>query len=197
MGKAWFQGPLAGVKVVEFAGIGPGPFCAMLLSDMGCDVVRIDRAGARGGGAANVTNRGRRSIALDLKSDADIALVFANIDLSLKHKGITCFIVPADTPGYSHGTHEFKLGVNASGTTELAFENMRIPARWRLGGEGEGFKVAMATLDGGRIGIAAQAIGIAQAAFEEALAYAQQREQFNQHLSDFQAIQFYLADMAT
>jgi butyryl-CoA dehydrogenase len=130
-------------------------------------------------------------------TDADIALVFASVDLEKKHKGITCFIVPADAPGYSHGTHEFKLGVNASGTTELAFENLRIPARYRLGEEGDGFKVAMATLDGGRIGIAAQAIGIAQAAFEEALAYSQEREQFGKALSNFQAIQFYLADMAT
>ena len=128
---------------------------------------------------------------------ADIALVFASIDLAKKHKGITAFIVPADTPGYSHGTHEFKLGVNASGTTELAFENMRVPASQRLGEEGEGFKVAMATLDGGRIGIAAQAVGIAQGAFEEALRYSQERKQFGQSLSEFQAIQFYLADMAT
>ena len=130
-------------------------------------------------------------------TDADIALVFASVDLEKKHKGITAFIVPADTPGYSHGTHEFKLGVNASGTTELAFQGMRIPARYRLGEEGEGFKVAMFTLDGGRIGIAAQAVGIAQGAFEEALAYSQEREQFGSHLSDFQAIQFYLADMST
>src|SRR5215213_2764403 len=130
-------------------------------------------------------------------TDADIALVFASVDLAKKHKGITCFIVPANTPGYHHGTHEFKLGVNASGTTELAFDNLRIPARYRLGEEGDGFKIAMATLDGGRIGIAAQAVGIAQGAFEEALAYSQEREQFGQHLSDFQAIQFYLADMAT
>jgi butyryl-CoA dehydrogenase len=128
---------------------------------------------------------------------ADIALVFASIDLSKKHKGITAFIVSADAPGYSHGTHEFKLGVNASGTTELAFENLRVPASQRLGEEGEGFKVAMATLDGGRIGIAAQAVGIAQGAFEEALRYSQERKQFGQSLSEFQAIQFYLADMAT
>lgn len=130
-------------------------------------------------------------------TDADVALVFASVDLAKKHKGITCFIVPADSPGYSHGTHEFKLGVNASGTTELAFTDLRIPARYRLGEEGEGFKVAMSTLDGGRIGIAAQAVGIAQGAFEEALAYSQEREQFGAHLSDFQAIQFYLADMST
>jgi butyryl-CoA dehydrogenase len=130
-------------------------------------------------------------------TDADVALVFASIDLAKKHKGITAFLVPTNTPGYSHGTHEFKLGVNASGTTELAFQDMRVPARYRLGEEGEGFKVAMSTLDGGRIGIAAQAVGIAQGAFEEALAYAQEREQFGKHLADFQAIQFYLADMAT
>jgi len=130
-------------------------------------------------------------------TDADIALVFASVDLAKKHKGITCFIVPADLPGYSHGTHEFKLGVNASGTTELAFQDLRIPARYRLGEEGDGFKIAMATLDGGRIGIAAQAVGIAQGAFEEALAYSQEREQFGSSLSSFQAIQFYLADMST
>jgi butyryl-CoA dehydrogenase len=130
-------------------------------------------------------------------TDADVALVFASVDLEKKHKGITAFLVHADTPGYHHGTHEFKLGVNASGTTELAFSDMRVPAKNRLGQEGEGFKIAMSTLDGGRIGIAAQAIGIAQGAFEEALAYSQQREQFGQSLSNFQAIQFYLADMAT
>jgi len=128
---------------------------------------------------------------------ADVALVFATVDPARKHKGITAFLVDADTPGYSHGGHEVKLGVNASGTTELAFEGLRVPASRRLGEEGEGFKIAMATLDGGRIGIAAQAVGIAQGAFEEALAYAQEREQFGRPLADLQAIQFYLADMAT
>lgn len=130
-------------------------------------------------------------------TDADVAIVFASVDLAKKHKGITAFLVPSTEPGYHHGEHEFKLGVNASGTTELAFTDLRIPARWRLAQEGDGFKVAMATLDGGRIGIAAQAVGIAQAAMEEALRYSQQREQFGQALSSFQAIQFYLADMAT
>ena len=128
---------------------------------------------------------------------ADLALVFATVDRDLKHKGITAFIVPADTPGYSHGIHEYKLGVNASGTTELAFDGMRVPARQRIGAEGDGFKVAMSTLDGGRIGIAAQAVGIAQGAFEEALAYAREREQFGRSIASFQAIQHYLADMAT
>ncbi len=130
-------------------------------------------------------------------TDADLALVFATVDLELKHRGITAFIVPCDTPGFRRGTKEYKLGVNGSGTTELVFEDMRVPAAQRLGEEGEGFKIAMRALDGGRIGIAAQAIGIARGAFEEALVYAQEREQFGKPLAKFQAIQFYLADMST
>ena len=130
-------------------------------------------------------------------TDADLALVFATVDPEERHKAITAFVVSASTPGSSHGGHEWKLGVNASGTTELAFQDMRVPASQRLGEEGDGFKIAMATLDGGRVGIAAQAVGIAQGAFEEALAYAQEREQFGRAISEFQAIQFYLADMST
>jgi butyryl-CoA dehydrogenase len=128
---------------------------------------------------------------------AELALIFATVDPDKKHRGIAAFIVAADTPGYSRGGHEYKLGVNASGTTELAFTNMRVPASQRIGEEGEGFKIAMATLDGGRVGISAQAVGIARGAFEEAMAYAQEREQFGRPISEFQAIQFYLADMAT
>lgn len=128
---------------------------------------------------------------------ADIALVFATVDPARKHKGMCCFIVEAGTQGYSHGVHEYKLGVNASGTTELAFEGMRVPASSMLGEEGDGFKIAMSTLDGGRIGISAQAVGIAQAAFEEAVTYSKEREQFGTAISSFQAIQHYLADMTT
>jgi butyryl-CoA dehydrogenase len=127
---------------------------------------------------------------------ADVALVFASTDLEKKTRGISCFVVPTDTPGFRRGHHEYKLGVQASGTTQLYFEQMRVPAAWRLGEEGEGFKIAMSTLDGGRIGIAAQAVGIAQGAFEAALDYARERQQFGQPIANFQAIQFYLADMA-
>ncbi len=127
---------------------------------------------------------------------ADVALVFATVDPTLKHKGITAFIVPTDTPGFSRGHHEYKLGVQASGTTQLFFQSMVVPAAQRLGAEGEGFKIALSTLDGGRIGIAAQAVGIAQGAFDAALAYAKERQQFGRPIADFQAIQFYLADMA-
>jgi len=130
-------------------------------------------------------------------SHADLAIVFASVDLEAKHKGITAFIVDTGSDGYSTGSHEYKLGVNASGTTELSFDDMRVPADQRLGEEGEGFKIAMATLDGGRVGISAQAVGIAQGAFEEGLRYSQERQQFGRSLSEFQAIQFYLADMST
>ncbi|HZF08836.1 MAG TPA: acyl-CoA dehydrogenase [Thermoanaerobaculia bacterium] len=184
--KKEFLTPLAaGRKLGCFALTEPGA---------GSDAASL-RSTARRDGDDYVLNGNK--IFITNGTDADVALVFASVDLAKKHKGITAFLVSTDTPGYSHGTHEFKLGVNASGTTELAFTDLRIPAKNRLGEEGEGFKIAMSTLDGGRIGIAAQAVGIAQGAFEEALAYAQQREQFGKPLSDFQAIQFYLADMAT
>src|SRR5882724_4667068 len=184
--KKEFLTPLAaGRKLGCFALTEPGA---------GSDAASL-RSTARRDGDDYVLNGNK--IFITNGTDADVALVFASVDLAKKHKGITAFLVSTDTPGYSHGTHEFKLGVNASGTTELAFTDLRIPAKNRLGEEGEGFKIAMSTLDGGRIGIAAQAVGIAQGAFEEALAYAQEREQFGKHLSDFQASQFYLADMAT
>lgn len=127
---------------------------------------------------------------------ADVAIVFASVDLSRGHKGITAFLVPMDTPGLTRGGHQYKLGVQASGTTELFFENLRVPARYRLGDEGQGFRIAMATLDGGRVGIAAQAVGIARGAFEEARRYARERQQFGRAIAEFQTIQFYLADMA-
>jgi butyryl-CoA dehydrogenase len=171
---------------------------------LGCFALTEPGAGSDPAGLRTTARRDGDSYVLDGSkifitngTDADLALVFASTDLAKKHKGIACFVVAAHTPGYHRGTHEFKLGVNASGTTELAFEGLRVPASNRLGEEGEGFKIAMATLDGGRVGIAAQAVGIAQAAFDEALAYAQERKQFGHALSEFQAIQFYLADMAT
>ncbi|MDQ0418349.1 alkylation response protein AidB-like acyl-CoA dehydrogenase [Croceifilum oryzae] len=129
--------------------------------------------------------------------DAEIYVVFAVTDPSMKHKGITAFIVEKGTPGFSIGKKEKKLGIRASATTEIIFEDCRIPSSQRLGSEGEGFKVAMKTLDGGRNGIAAQAVGIAQGAYEEALTYAKERKQFGKPLIALQAIQFKLADMAT
>jgi alkylation response protein AidB-like acyl-CoA dehydrogenase len=130
--------------------------------------------------------------------EADTYVVFARTDKeALKHHGITAFIVEKGTPGFSFGKKEKKMGIRSSPTMELVFENCRVPHANLLGEEGKGFKVAMKTLDGGRIGIASQALGIAQGALDAALAYTTQREQFNKPLSSFQGVQFQLADMAT
>ena len=128
---------------------------------------------------------------------ADVALVFASTDREKKHRGISAFLVDTRSPGFDRSHHQVKLGVNASGTVEIFLNDVAVPAKNRLGDEGDGFKIAMATLDGGRIGIAAQAVGIAQSAFDAALRYAGQRKVFGRRIAEFQALRFYLADMAT
>ncbi len=128
---------------------------------------------------------------------ANVALVIAATDRSKGHKGISAFIVERDTPGYSIGKKEKKLGIRSSDTVSIAFEDCKIPAANLIGEEGLGFKFAMKTLDGGRIGIAAQALGIAQASLDASLKYSQERKAFGVYISEHQAIQFKLADMAT
>ncbi len=129
--------------------------------------------------------------------EAEVYVVFARTDMEDKHHGVSAFIVEKGMPGLKFGKHENKMGIRASTTVEVIFEECRVPAANLLGQEGEGFKIAMRTLDGGRNGIAAQALGIAQGAFEHALAYAQNRQQFGRPIAKNQAIQFKLADMAT
>ena len=128
---------------------------------------------------------------------ADAAIVYVNTQPEKGEKGITALVVEKGTRGFAVGKEEKKLGINATACTELSFTDCEVPIGNRIGNEGEGYKVALSTLDGGRIGIAAQATGIAQGAFEAALSYAQQRQAFGHPISDFQAIQFMLADMAT
>lgn len=128
---------------------------------------------------------------------ADIAVIMAKTAKDAGHKGLSMFIVEKGTPGFSVGKAEGKMGLLSSSTTELIFENCEIPEENLLGGEGQGFKIAMHTLDGGRVGIAAQAVGISQAAMEDAVAYSKERIQFNKSISEFQAIQWMIADMAT
>jgi acyl-CoA dehydrogenase len=123
--------------------------------------------------------------------------VFGTMDKSKKHKGINCVVVPGDTPGITRGHHENKLGQRCSNTVGLTFDNVRVPAANLIGKEGEGFKVAMATLDASRPMTAIIAVGIARAAFEYATEYAKQRKQFGQAIGSFQAVQSMLADMAT
>jgi alkylation response protein AidB-like acyl-CoA dehydrogenase len=129
--------------------------------------------------------------------NADYIVLFAMTDRSKGTRGISAFIVDTKLPGFKPGKVEPKLGIRASHTSELVFENYRLPAWHRLGDEGAGFKIALAILDAGRIGIAAQAVGIAEAAYEAALAYSKEREQFGQPICEFQAIQWMLADMKT
>lgn len=130
-------------------------------------------------------------------AEASVCVLFAMGDKSKGVKGINAYLVPADTRGYTVGKHENKLGIRASSTTQIILDDVRVPADAMLGKEGDGFKIAMSTLDGGRIGIAAQALGIARAAFDGARAYALERKAFGKPIADLQAIQFMLADMAT
>jgi butyryl-CoA dehydrogenase len=128
---------------------------------------------------------------------ADAAIVYVNTDPPKGEKGITALVVEKGTPGFQVGKEEKKLGINATACSELVFADCEVPVANRIGNEGEGYKVALSTLDGGRIGIAAQATGIAQGAFEAALDWSQQRMAFGHPISQFQAIQFMLADMST
>ncbi len=128
---------------------------------------------------------------------ADVYVIFAMTDKSLGLKGITAFIVEAKTPGFSIGKKELKMGIRGSSTCELVFENMVVPKENILGKIGEGYKIAMKTLDGGRIGIAAQALGIAEGALEETIKYVKERKQFGMPIAKQQNTQFQLADMAT
>ena len=126
---------------------------------------------------------------------AHVYVVFAMTDKSKGLKGISAFIVEAGTPGFSIGKKEMKLGIRGSATCELIFENCRIPKENLLGDKGKGFKIAMMTLDGGRIGIASQALGIAAGALEEAINYAKERKQFGRSLAQFQNTQFQIANL--
>nr|WP_092067588.1 acyl-CoA dehydrogenase [Dendrosporobacter quercicolus]NSL46667.1 acyl-CoA dehydrogenase [Dendrosporobacter quercicolus DSM 1736]SDL59561.1 Acyl-CoA dehydrogenase [Dendrosporobacter quercicolus] len=129
--------------------------------------------------------------------EAEIEVVFAATDKAAGLKGLSAFIVEKGTPGFSFGKKEVKMGIRASVQRELIFENCRVPAANLLGKEGAGFKIAMSSLDGGRIGVAAQALGIAQSALENAIKYAKERVQFGKPIANNQAIAFMIADMAT
>jgi len=128
--------------------------------------------------------------------NSDIVLVFAITEKGIGHKGISCFIVEKEFDGFESGKAEDKLGIRASDTCELYFDNVKVPSKNRIGKEGEGFKIALATLDGGRIGIASQALGIAKASLDASVKYSNEREQFGKPISNNQSIQFKIADIA-
>lgn len=129
--------------------------------------------------------------------EADVAIVFAVTDKTAGKKGISCFLVPTNTPGYIVARIEEKMGQKASDTAQILFENCRVPADALLGAEGEGYKIALSNLEAGRIGIAAQCLGMARAALEAAVKYAHERETFGKPIFEHQAVNFRLADMAT
>ena len=171
---------------------------------IGCYALTEPQAGSNAAAlATHAVRKGNRYIVNGTKAwitnggAADAAIVYVNTDPPKGEKGITALVVERGTPGFKVGKEEKKLGINATACVELSFTDCEVPIENRIGTEGEGYKVALSTLDGGRIGIAAQAVGIAQGAFEEALKYSQQRMAFGHPISNFQAIQFMLADMAT
>jgi len=167
---------------------------ALTEPEAGCDAAAV-RTTARRDGDSYVLDGTKHFITNG--GIADIVLVFASTNPSLGGRGISAFIVEKTTPGFAVGREENKMGIRGTSTCELNFQDCRVPASRRVGAEGQGLKMALAILDGGRIGIAAQAVGIAQGALEAAIKYAQARRQFGQPIASFQAIQWMLADMNT
>jgi butyryl-CoA dehydrogenase len=167
---------------------------AMTEPHAGSDPVNQSTSAVRDG-AQYVINGTKRFVTSG--KNAGITIMTAKTDKTKRHKGISAFIVRKGTPGFLVGKTERKMGLCASDTTDLVFDNCRIPAENLLGQEGDGFKIAMTALDGGRIGIAAQSLGVAQAALDAAVSYAGEREQFGQPISKFQGLRWMLADMAT
>jgi len=166
---------------------------AMTEPNAGSDPVRQSTTAVRDGDYY-ILNGTKRFITSG--KNAGLTIVTAVTDKTKRHKGISAFFVKKDTPGFSAGNLEDKMGLRASDTTDLIFDDCRIPAEDLLGEEGDGFKIAMKALDSGRIGIAAQSVGVAQAAFDAAVDYAKTREQFGQPISKFQGLRWMIADMA-
>jgi butyryl-CoA dehydrogenase len=167
---------------------------ALTEPDAGSDAANQKTRAVREGDQYRITGQ---KVFITCGEKADLCVLFAMTDPEKKARGISAFVVDTETPGFDRSRHQVKLGVNASGTVEIFLTDVKVPAANLLGKEGDGFKIAMSTLDGGRIGIAAQAVGIATEAFEAALAYAKVRKAFGKPIADFQVIRFYLADMAT
>ncbi len=162
----------------------------------GSDAGNMKTRAARSGQGDHYVINGRKSWVTS-GPVADYMLLFASTNPEQKHRGTACFIVDTKLPGFAVGKTEPKLGIRASATCECTYDNYKLPESHRLGQEGDGFKIAMSILDAGRIGIAAQALGIAEAAYEASVAYAKEREAFGSKIAEFQAIQWMIADMAT
>jgi butyryl-CoA dehydrogenase len=167
---------------------------ALTEPDAGSDAANQKTRAVRDGDGYRISGQ---KVFITCGQNADVCLLFAMTQPERGARGISAFLVDANSPGFDRSRHQIKLGVNASGTVEIFLTDVYVPVADRLGAEGDGFRIAMTTLDGGRIGIAAQAVGIATEAFEAAVSYARQRRAFGRPIADFQVIRFYLADMAT
>jgi len=171
---------------------------------IGCFALTEPQAGSDAANQATTARRDGdhyvitgRKLFISNGREASLALVFAQTDRSQAHRGISAFVVEKGTPGFSVSKTEDKLGIRASDTAELVFDECRVPAANRIGEEGQGFRIALTAIDGGRIGIAAQAVGIAAGAYERALAYARERKAFGVAIGEHQMVQWMLADMTT
>jgi alkylation response protein AidB-like acyl-CoA dehydrogenase len=184
--KKRYLHPLAGGELI-------GAF-ALTEPNAGSDPVRQSTKAVREGGHY-ILNGTKRFITT--AKNAGLIIVTAKTDQAARHKGISAFIIKQGTAGLKVGHLEDKMGLCASDTADLVLEDCRVPAEDLLGNEGDGFLIAMKGLDGGRIGIAAQSVGVAKAAFDAAVHYAQEREQFGQTISKFQGLRWMIADMAT
>jgi len=167
---------------------------ALTEADAGSDPAGIKTTASRKKGGYVINGN---KLFISIGEQAGIVVVFATVDRSLQRRGITAFVMDKDTPGLSVGKHEDKMGLLGFSTTELIFDNCFVPEKNRLGEEWQGFRIALDALDVSRVTVGAEAVGISQAAFETALSYARERQQFGQPIIDFQAIQWMLADMAT
>jgi butyryl-CoA dehydrogenase len=184
--KQRFLKPLATGEII-------GAF-ALTEPNAGSDPVRQTTKAVRDGDSY-ILNGTKRFITTG--KNAGVVIVTVKTDETKRHKGISAFLVKKGTPGFTTGPLEDKMGLRGSDTVDLLFEDCRVPAENMLGEEGEGFKIAMTGLDGGRIGISAQSVGVAQAALDAAVQYAKEREQFGQSISRFQGLRWIVADMAT
>jgi len=171
---------------------------------IGCFALTEPQAGSDAANQATTARRDGdhyvitgRKLFISNGREASLALVFAQTDKSKAHHGITAFVVEKGTPGFSVSKTEDKLGIRASDTAELVFEECRVPAANRIGDEGQGFRIALTAIDGGRIGIATQAVGIAAGAYERSVAYARERKAFGVTIGEHQMVQWMLADMTT
>ena len=171
---------------------------------IGCFALTEPEAGSDASNQSTLARRDGNDYVLDGRKvfvtngrESSAALVFAQTDRAAGHRGISAFLIEKGTPGFTVGKTEDKLGIRASDTAEFIFERCRVPAADRLGAEGQGFRVALGALDSGRIGIGAQALGIAVAAYEASLAYARERKSFGVPIGQHQMVQWMLADMAT